>query len=308
MGNLTKYRDQTIYQEYLCSVWVDGTHTIIFLVILNILLSITAFLGNALIFVALQKVSSLRPSSKLLFRCLVVTDLSVGLITQPIYIMFLMSPENSAKCRYAEFITEIVSVVFCGVSLLTLSGISVDRLLALMLGIRYRHVVTLGRVRIIVALFWLLSSATSMTYLYNDFITMLITSTSLLLCAGTSTFCYSKIYLTLRHHQAQVRDNLQPEQPNEARGRLNAERYRSFVSSALWVQMVFVACYLPYGIATIIVTLSKTYPSYLAVIFEFSFSILVFNSSLNPILYCWRIREVRKAVKKIIRKLFCLSS
>ena len=156
-----------------------------------------------------------------------------------------MSPENSTKCGYAKLIVEIVSVIFCGVSLLTLSTISVDRLLALMLGLRYRHVVSLGRVRIIVVLFWLLSTATSITNLYNDFITMLITSASLLLCAGTSTFCYSKIYLKLRRHRAQVGDSLQTEQPNEGRGRLNTERYIRTVSSALLVQMVFVACYLP---------------------------------------------------------------
>ena len=57
----------------------------------NILLSITATLGNSLILVALHKESSLHPPSKLLYRCLATTDLLVGLITQPIYAAYWMS-------------------------------------------------------------------------------------------------------------------------------------------------------------------------------------------------------------------------
>ena len=47
---------------------------------LNIFLSITATLGNVLILVALRNVSSVHPPTKLLLRCLAVTDLCVGLI------------------------------------------------------------------------------------------------------------------------------------------------------------------------------------------------------------------------------------
>lgn len=46
-------------------------------------LSIIAFVGNILIIVALQKVSSLYPPSKHLLGCLASTDLGVGLIHIP---------------------------------------------------------------------------------------------------------------------------------------------------------------------------------------------------------------------------------
>ena len=58
----------------------------IFLIALNIFLSITATLGNALILVTLRNVSSIHPPTKLLFRCLAVTDLCVGLLGQPLYV------------------------------------------------------------------------------------------------------------------------------------------------------------------------------------------------------------------------------
>ena len=51
---------------------------------LNIFISITAALGNALILIVLKNVSSIHPPTKLFFRCLTVTDLFVGLIVQPL--------------------------------------------------------------------------------------------------------------------------------------------------------------------------------------------------------------------------------
>ena len=67
---------------------VDGLY--VFLVALNIFLSITASLSNALILIALHKVISIYPPTKLLFRCLAVTDLGVGLITQPLFVVTLL--------------------------------------------------------------------------------------------------------------------------------------------------------------------------------------------------------------------------
>ena len=128
----------------------------IFLIALNTFLSITATLVNALILVALRKISSIYPPTKLLFRCLAVTDLCVGLLCQPIDVFFIL-----ADFRHINYIKDIPSVihnffvdVFFAASALTSAAISVDRLLALLLGLRYRHVVTLCRVRVLIALFY----------------------------------------------------------------------------------------------------------------------------------------------------------
>ena len=58
----------------------------IFFIALNIFLSIFATLGNVLILVALRNVYSIHPPTKLLFRCLAITDLCVGLLCQPLYV------------------------------------------------------------------------------------------------------------------------------------------------------------------------------------------------------------------------------
>ena len=63
-----------------------------FLSTLNIFLAITASIGNALILIALHKVSSIFPPTKLFFRCVAVTDLGVGLVVQPLYVTIIASP------------------------------------------------------------------------------------------------------------------------------------------------------------------------------------------------------------------------
>jgi len=306
MANLTNDGNNTTYDEFFCDKGVvDGTHKKTFFLTLNILISVAAFLGNALIFAALSKVTSLHPSSKLLFSCLVWSDLSVGLISEPFYITFLLSQDNSSLCYYSDIIYTITAVLFCGVSILTITSISVDRLLALSLGLRYRQTVTIRRVRIFVFMSWLLGSAASLTYLFNTLVYSSITGIALLICVSVSTFCYTKIYLTLRHYHSQVHHDIHQD-PNEGRTPVNIARYRKTVSSVLWVQLSLLACYLPYSITTILTTALKMYPPFLGIAWELAFALLMFNSSLNPILYCWKISGMRQAVIETIRIFFHL--
>jgi len=137
---------------------IDGHLT--FLSVSNIFLSLTAFLGNTLILTALRRESStLHPPTKLLFRSLATTDLCVGLITEPLDVLAWMSKMGKRwnVCRYTSDATVIAGHVLCGVSLLSVTAISVDRLLALSLGLRYRQVVTLKRTYLVVITFWVVS-------------------------------------------------------------------------------------------------------------------------------------------------------
>ena len=92
----------------------------------NILLSITATLGNSLILVALHKESHLHPPSKLLYRCLATIDLLVGLVGQPLFATYWMSVvhEHWSLFRYVGEAVFTISYALCGVSLSTLTAIS----------------------------------------------------------------------------------------------------------------------------------------------------------------------------------------
>ncbi|XP_078369747.1 melanocyte-stimulating hormone receptor-like [Oculina patagonica] len=298
MANLTG--NGTI-KELFCMPDLFETHQKIIISALNIPLSIVAFFGNILIIAALQKVSSLHPPSKLLLGCLASTDLCVGLITQPLFVTYVMSSQHLKRCHYVQIIFKPIGAIFSGISLLTLTAISVDRLLALTLGLRYRQVVTLKRVWILVATFWLSNTATAVIFFYTYRIATGIACIVVILCIVTSTFCYVKIYFTLRHHQAQVKEHVHQGQPNGGGAPLNIARYRKTVSSALWVQLTLLACYLPFGIATALQATVGYYTTSRALASAVTLSLLYVNSSLNPFLYCWKMKEVRQAVKDTIR-------
>ena len=267
-------------------------------------LSVTAFLGNALILAVLHKESSLHPPSKLLFRTLATTDLCVGAAVHPFYVAYCIGVYNERWdiCRLTLKICHITAYILCSVSVLTLALISVDRLLALTLGLRYRQIVTLKRTYVILSVSGLVCSTASVLYLWNTKITLWYGYSNTSLCLFASMFSYGKIFLALRHNQTQVR-GLQ-EQPTRQTASRSMARYRKTVSSALWVQLALVVCYMPYSILEIVVLLRGLSSA----VFDarvLASTLVYLNSTLNPILYCWKIREVRKAVKDSVRGLFC---
>ena len=82
-------------------------------------------------------------------------------------------------------------------------------------------------------------------------------------------------------------------------------RFRKAVYSALWVQLVLVVCYVPVNTVGIVIALTKNYSLLLVVTRKVAVTLLYFNSTLNPFLYCWKISEVRQAVKQTIREALC---
>ena len=305
-GNQT----ETFVQMECSPGFTEGMHVhLIFLSLLNILLSVTALLGNTLILVALRKKSSLHPPSKLLLRCLASTDLFIGLIAEPLGVTRLISMVNGDWnfCRSSFSLYFIVGYTLSSVSLLTLAAISVDRLLALSLGLSYRQVVTLKRTYVIVVTLWVVSIVAATSYLINHLITYWYGNIVIALCIVMSIICYTKIFLTLRHHeQTQLQDHVQQEQPSQTIP-LNIARYRKAVSSALWLQLTLVVCYLPYCILATLLSNARPSPSnFLA--WQFTVTLVYLNSSLNPFLYCWKISEVKQAVKETIRQVLCCST
>ena len=275
-----------------------------FLSALNISLSITTSLGNALILIALHKVASIHPPTKLFLRCLAVTDLCVGLLVQPLHVTFLMSFLTQMDLRVVYYVYEACacsSRILCGVSIFTSTAISVDRLLALLLGLRYRHVVTLRRVRVVIICFWLIGVLCGALWVWREDISFKVTFIFLSLGLFTAIFCYTSIHIKLRYYKTRVQDNAPQGQANGRKIPLNIARYRKSVSSVLWVQLALVACYAPWGIVVVLyVNEIESDVAWLV-----SETLVYLNSSLNPILYCWTIRVVRRAVKDIIRQSTC---
>ena len=178
-----------------------------------------------------------------------------------------------------------------------------DRLLALLLGLRYRQVVTLKRTRISLIVFWILSLLSSLNFFGNQ-IMWWLPRVGGSLCLVTSIFSYIKIFFTLRHNQIRVQNHVSQGQPNHTIP-LNRARYRKAVNSVLWVQVALVVCYLPSIITSAWLIPQGEVPLNFYIARQFTSTLVFLNSSLNPLIYCWKIREVREAVKETLRQFFC---
>ena len=337
----------------------------------NIILSLTASLGNVLILLTLYKVSFLHPVTKLLFACLATTDLCVGLFSQPLFVanMILNIDLANTDLDILSQMNEVVFIssnVLCGVSVLISTAISVDRLLVLLLRLKYRQVVTLKRAQVVILLCWVTAVSCGLVHVWSQTISQIFVLVIGLVSLVTSVFCHVKIYLRLQGNQATVEDSFGGGQSNEdeevgggkkgagrateegvgettgagrdteeeagagvegtgrakdegsvraetakvspkrriqERVRLNMVQYKKVVSSIFWLQLTLVACYAPFIIVSLLrhTVLSGTT---IQGLWLFTATLVYSNSSLNPFLYCWKIREVRMAVKNTA-KAFC---
>ena len=282
---------------------------IIAIAAVNFLFSITASLGNILILIALRKVTSIHPPTKLLFQCLAITDLGVGLISQPLMATLILLVDNiDIKILNIMFshLFSSLSLTFCGVSVFASTALSVDRLsLALFLGLRYRHVVTLKRVRAVLACCCLTALLTVLVWNFRVKTDAIIITIFLTLCLIISLSCYTTIVLRLRQHQSsKVQDNAQRGQANTGGIPLNLERYKRTVVSIALVQLALFICYFPFLIFRIVTHLKDIHPGLYLLWYSHTTTLVFLNSSLNPGLYCWRIKEIRQAEKGTIRR-FC---
>lgn len=232
-----------IFEELICSSTPEDKPSVIFLSAFNFHLSIIASIGNILILIALQKPTTLHPPSKVLLCCLATSDLCVGIILQPLVAILFIAvvSENRDLCGPILGISFLLGVVLFGVSLLTLTAVSVERLLALSLGLGFRQVVTFGRTLAVVVCFWFINVAIAALCFWNYLVFLWYGCMLILICIVTSTFAYTKIYTELCRHQTRVQDLSFQVQQNQTETPLNIARYRKTLSRSLWIQVTLLA-------------------------------------------------------------------
>lgn len=120
-------------------------------------------------------------------------------------------------------------------------------------------------------------------------------------CLSVSTVFYSKIYLTVRCHknQIQVLQVQKQEQDVEATATDLISRRKSAIGT-FYVYLMFFICYVPLA-CTFAVTLAFDSSSAIKISTISSWTLVFFNSSLNPVIYCWKMRHLRHAVINMLR-------
>ena len=278
--------------------------------VLNLVFSFVAVLGNFLVIRALWKATLIPPSIKTLFLSLAISDLAVGILSQPMFgviIAVMLRRLSNGQHNFALFCPTVLTVCYYFMfglivaSFLNVIIITLDRLLAVRLHLRYQDLVTLKRLIIVLVALWITSAIVASIVIFFPKVTRLTCAVIDFLGIILTTVVYIYIYKVVRFHRNQIRCQFQVQN----RQGLEITRQNKSAYNALIVYIVFVACYLPFFIAVILLTAENFRSSFL-VYDHVSIFFAFLNSSLNPLLYCWRYREIRVNVKNSLSNIFCV--
>ena len=268
--------------------------------VFNAFSAYTAIMLNILTIHAIRKTSSLPKPLKTLLLSLAVSDLGVGLLAQPLYIALMVNPTGPTDIVITF---NVVQFIFSFASFFSVVAISVDRFLAVHLHLRYRELVTRWRVVAVVISIWTLSVFHSyIAEFTSNQLVNVIKLVVLGLCFIITAIVNCKIYFTVRRHSGQIQVlQIQVAQNNQIE---SAIRQKKSSIGTLYIYLVFLVCSLPSYCAAVAFLISPPKTALTKMLNFYALTLLFLNSSLNPVIYGWKMRPIRLAMIKVLRKLF----
>ena len=265
-------------------------------IVVNLISAIVSTVGNSLVLVTIWRTPRLHSPSNVLLAGLALCDLGVGLICQPTWIITEMR-SNKARA-IVVWIYVLSAEFFVDVSFVTLTAISIDRYLALRLHLRFRQLVTVKRVVILLVVLWMANLFVFVWAVFHYYSVFILQLLVLFMFVLLTIFCYFKILKIVRRHQAQIQSQLFIRR-NAELTLAYTERKRNSVLSMLYIVGIFIISYIPWLSVSVssccIRELDSTF-------WKPALSLLFANSSVNQVLYCWQFTDLRQAAKEIVSR------
>ena len=175
---------------------------------INMPISLLAVVGNSVILASFLKNPSLISPSHVILVSLALSDLCVGLVVQPMYIVWRLNQFGFINENWRQDILFLVmvflSAVLCLFSLLTVTVLSADRYLAMRLHLRYNEFITERRICCFLGLLGVgsvaLCSVSLLFQAYDEF----VGSFTAISCFVVNTVLYLKIYRVVQRHKRQI--------------------------------------------------------------------------------------------------------
>ena len=276
------------------------------LCLFNAYLSYSATMLNIVAIYAIIKTSSLFTNLKTLLLSLAVSDLGVGLLAQPMFVVnSVMNSKQNNETNESYNAIHIAGLIptnfFIHASLFSVTALCVDRFLAIRLHLRYQELVTYKRLATVVVSIWVISAFISLIRLFLPteimYVSFVIIESA---CIITATFLSAKLYLTITRHRNQIQV---PQVAQNDQGE-SVQRKRKSAMASLYVYLVFIACYLP-DICVLITIATISEPRIDVIHLSFyTLTLLFLNSTLNPLIFCWKMKPIQHTIVGTLRNLF----
>ena len=286
---------------------MDSLHLVVCL--LNAFLSYTATMLNIVTIHAIRKTASMSKNLKTLLLSLAVSDLGIGLVVQPLHlalgIMEWKLNIETSKTYNAIYIAYLILLnLFIFATLFLVIVLCAERFIGIHYYLRYQELVTHKRVVAVVVSTWVLGGLLSLTRLWiPKSIMYVVIGITKLACIIAATFFSIKIYLSVRLHLNQMQV-LQPQHAPQNAQMVNVRRMQKFAMMSVYVCLVLTVCYLP-NICTLFVIAFTSRPSTgIKHLHFYTLTLEFLNSSLNPVIYCWKMKHIRHTIIGFIRNAF----
>ena len=261
--------------------------------LVSIPLCVMTLLGNAAILITIFKTPSLHTPAHILLAGLALSDFAFGFIVQPLLLSIVLSAGYNHDLPLATFRLMCSSfncsaIVLCGVSLGTSIAIALDRLLALRLHLRYAVIVTKFRVIVVLTCIWLFQGFFIPVYFWQVETFGRFIAIKICVVIVVNFAIYFNIHLIVRHHQIRI----QYQQPEQLANIFSLKRLKNSALNTFLVFIFLLVCSLPFLYVYFNDRVSITL-HYIAI------ATIFLNTSFNPFVYSWRLRDIRTATKRI---------
>lgn len=283
-------------QDFISSLNSAFAFTL-FTAIFNSVFSIVAVFGNIIVLIAIWQTPSLQKPSIILLSGLALADAGVGLVVQPVYasIHALIATNHTDICSLVTFYN-FSSSFLSGISVATVAALSIDRFLALHLNLRYLEIVTITKAKTSLVLIWIGVGGLICAWFKSYHTYLVVACTFLSACSGLICFAYVRIYLVVRRQKAKIHLQLQ-NSPQNMTDKIKTA-FQTFI-----LVLVFSLFSAPYLCVMIIMQILQPQKIHWLAL-DCCVSVVLTNSTVNPMLYCWRNEKMRGAVKEVLRVLW----
>ena len=273
------------------------------------LLSVPAVAGNALILATIWRRTFLRTSFHSLLSGLAVTDLLTGLISQPLYASsHLINGQNAAVKLDNPEVGSVLGIIagfstylFINITLATMTVMSIERWLHMS-----RRSFTTSHRRYYAAMVILLSPIPALVVyiltlreLAFWYTLCKITIAKFSFCYLIISFAYFKVYQIIRRHQLQTQATVTSQ--NFDQPAIDLAKYKKSVATMLYIFLLLSMCFLPFFVSSVLSLLITGEVKESSI--DLSMVLVFLSSSLNPGLYIWRMRDIRRGLKQLLASL-----
>ena len=285
------------------------------LIVVNVLLSVCATVLNTLVITAIRRNYSLHSLTNFLLCSLACSDLLTGLFAQSSFAASKLAEihRNAPVFCLTFAVADFIAWTTIGASIMTLTIISVEKLISVQWPLRHPLLVTKKKLYVGVAFAWLLPllfQCLRCWVLSREAITIIIL-VALVSCVAATTTAYCFVWKVLRRHQLQATDQLRLRRRLHGDEKVTREdiKKKTSVITMLYIYGLFLLSCIPASYSLYIFMKSGfQFVARSSNLWGISTTIAFVNSSVNPLVYCWRMKSIRQAIRSFLEKWLCRSN